>query len=427
MAKSTKVNITNGHERPEEIEITDGRRSKEKEKERIDGQIQKIYLEEAGRLERPNFTSAKIIWLIIIFSLFFGAIAGAIGGFFILTSERIKIPFLKEIELRKYFPTREIILTTEKKITVTQDARVAELDKDLRLRIAKIFLAKTTGGEPASILEQIYSPQETLGTGFILTNDGWMVFARRSLPDLQKKYIVMVENKIFSVEKILSDSATEIIFVKAEAANLAVVKLASQDELSTGQQVLIFGQDDSLTLNKISHLRYREIKKNDDLVCSADQFSDFILLDNELPEKFLGSPVFNFDKSVVGIVISKMLIRPNFQFSNIIPLVLEKKKIVRPYLGLNYLNLFEAVGINDPRFKDFNYGAIVWGSPAKNSPAAKAKLENGDLILRVDGLPINDRYNLTDLIQEHRPGDTIELTFVREGVEKSVKVTLESK
>lgn len=427
MAKGTKINITNSFERSEEVEITEGRRPEKQEKEKIDGQIQKVYLEETSCLEKPNFISAKIIWLTIIFSLFFGLIAGAIGGFFILTSEKIKIPFLKEIELKKYFPTREITLTTEKKITVTQDTRVAEMSQDLKLQIAKIFLAKKTKEESLPILEQIYSPLEVLGTGFILTNDGWMVFAKKNLLDLQKEYVVMIENKIFPVEKILSDPSTEVVFIKAKATNLAAAKLANQDELSTGQQVLIFGHDDSLTLNRISYLRYREIKKNEDLIRSTDQFNDFILLENELPEKFLGSPVFNFDKSVVGIVVNKTIIRPIFQIYNIIPLVLENKKIIRPYLGLNYLNLFEAIGIADPRFKDFNYGAIVWGSPVKNSPAAKANLENGDLILKVDGLPINDRHNLTDLIQEHKPGDAIEIIFVRNGIEKSVKVILDSK
>lgn len=427
MAKITKINITNGSQQPEEVEITKGRRSEEKEREKIDGQIQRVYSEELGRPAGPNFTLVKIIWLILIFSLFFGALAGAVGGFLILISEKIKIPFFREIELKKYFPTREITLITEKKITVTQDIRVAELVKDLKPQIAKIFLAKTTKEEGGSILEQIYSPQEILGIGFILTNDGWMVFSKDSVPDLQKKYIVIVENKIFPVEKILSDPVTEVIFVKTAATNLIAAKLANQDELSVGQQILIFGRDDSLTLNKISHLYYQEIKKSEDLIRSTDRFNNFILLDSQLPEKFLGSPIFNLDKAVIGIVVDRMHVRPSFHFANIIPLVLEKKKIVRPYLGLNYLNLSEVVGISDPRFKDFNTGAIVWGLPAKNSPAAKANLENGDLILKVGGLPINDQYNFTKLIQDYHPGDTVELVFVRQGIEKSVKVTLEGR
>ncbi|MGB9680846.1 MAG: hypothetical protein ACPLYC_01425, partial [Minisyncoccia bacterium] len=301
MAIKTKINITNGHEQSEKIKVKEKKRLWTEEKEKIDGQIERVYSEEIGKIEKPIFSVGKIFWLVLIFSLFFGFIAGTLGGFFILTSEKIKIPFLKEIDLKSYFPTREITLTTEKKITVTQDLRMAELAEKLEPQIAKIFLAKTEINEALPLLEQIYAPQEVLATGFVLTNDGWLVFSKNSLSfssefDFQKKYVVIVENKILPVKEIIPDPRSEIIFVKTEASNLIAAKLSNREEITFGQQVLIIDHNGKLMSNRISHPRYRQIKKNEDLIYSTDRFSDLILLEDELPSNLLGLPIFSLDK-----------------------------------------------------------------------------------------------------------------------------------
>jgi serine protease Do len=425
MAFQKKINVTNSHESAKEIKIKEASRFST-EKEKIDGQIEKIYSEEIEKLEKPIYSFGRIFWSILIFSLIFGFIAGTLGGFFILTREKFKIPFLREIDLKKYFPTKEITITTEKKITISQDLRVAELTEELIPQIAKIALANTN--KNSSLLDQIYTPSEILSQGFILTNDGWLVFPlTTSLTDLQKNYVVIIENKIMPIEKIISDPVTQTIFVKINASNLKTFQISNREEITPGQQVLIFNPENKLILNKISHPRYHQIIKKEDLIHSTDHFSDFILLENELSSDLIGSPVFSLDKSILGLSIDKNLVRPIWQLKNIIPLILEEKRIIRPYLGLNYLKLSEAIGIDDPRFKNFDNGVIVWGTPAKNSPAAKAGLKNGDLIIKIDGLPINGRYNLTDLVQEHKPNETIEITFIREGEEKTVKVVLEGR
>lgn len=426
MAKSTKINITNDREKIEKIKVKDAGQVWTEKKEQIDGELKQVYGQNLGKIERPITGLGKIIWLIIAFSLFFGAIAGSIGGFFILTSDKISIPFSGEIDLKKYFPTRVINVPIEKKITVTQDIRLADLAKDLRPQIAKIFLAKktTASGETTALLDQIYAPQEALGNGFILTNDGWFVFAKNSLIDLKKNYVIILDNKILSVEKMASDPVSKIVLVKTTASDLVVAKMANREEINIGQQIITLNAGGDLNLTTIGNVHYREIKKTEDLIRSTDHFDDLVLLEKELSEKLIGSPIFTLDKSVAGILVAKNLMMPSTQFANIIPLILQDKQIMRPYLGLNYLSLSEAPGLTDPRFKDFNSGAIIWGLPVKNSPAEKAGLQKEDLVTKIDGLPINDQYNLTELVQDHQIGDTVELTIVRDGIEKNIKIIL---
>jgi len=105
---------------------------------------------------------------------------------------------------------------------------------------------------------------------------------------------------------------------------------------------------------------------------------------------------------------------------------LANKTITRPYIGLSYLDL-SSLATPDPSLKNFNEGVLVWGDPALNSPAAKAGLLDQDLITKADGLPLNQYYSLRDIIQGHRPGDSIEVTVARKGVEKNIKLILTAK
>jgi hypothetical protein len=428
MVAKTKINVTNGDERAKKISIKERESFLKEKKENLDDQIKRLYLQDF-KIEKPVLIRKSIFLIFLIFSIIVSFLAGIGGTLFILTKEKIKIPFLKEIELKNYLPTREVFLTTEKKITVTQDLRTAELVENFK-NSPKIYLKKEGVNKNSPLLEQIYSVNDIINNGFVLSNDGWLVFCKKSRfgeLDLKKDYLIAIENNFFPIQNLLTDPLTETVFVKIEASNLNPSKLADQEQITFGQQVLILNSKGKINVNKISHPNYKEIKKNEDLISSTDDYNSLILLENELSQDFIGSPVINFDRSIVGFLIDKNLIRPAWQFKNLISSVLEKKKIIRPFFGLYYLNLSETLGIQNPKYKDFNVGAIVWGSPIKNSPAERAGLKNGDLITKVNDLPINQKYNLTDIIQNLKPGQLIEITFIRDGEEKKVKIPLAEK
>ncbi len=430
MVKDTKIKITNQPERFADIKITEGERRllQTKEREESEKQIEQMYRDEMDKIRPPASNSRSIIFLTIILSLIFSLIAGGLGSFLLLTQEKINIPFLGQIDTKKYSPTKEVNLVTEKNVTVTQDLRLAELSTAFANQLVNVFPQKTISvGAKTNLLDKLYAPQNALGNGLALTNDGWIIFSKKIIPDLQKKYVTAVDHSVSPVEKMVADPIDEIIFAKSSLNNISAVKIANRDDLSAGQQVLIFAPDNSLSVNQISQLGYREIKQPQDLLYSTDQFNDYLLLETPMADKFIGSPVFILDKSAIGILVDKNLVRPFYRLNNIVLLVLSNQPITRPYLGLNYLNLAEINGSADPQFNNSDSGDLVWGDPIKNSPADKAGLMDQNLITKVDGLPLNNYYNFTEIVQSHRPGESIDLTIIRQGVEKSIKIILEGK
>ena len=423
MVKGTKIAITDDHEELDSIRVKEGDRLSQHDQEfkKSEQQIEKIYSDDT--IQPPAIRTRKIIWLTIVLAIIFGAIASLIGSIIILTSDKIKIPFGQEIDVKKYFPTREVNLTTEKKVTVTQDSRIDELSKIFAPQLINLFVANSSSGAG---LDKFYTPQEALGNGFALTNDGWLVFNKKLFSNSQKKYIAISGQTISPIDKMVFDQMTGAVFVKSSLSNLTPLNIAKQKDLTPGQQVVIFAPDGSVVVNQISLLSYRPYQQSSDLIRSSDQFDDYILLSSPVGSQFIGSPVISLDKSIVGLIAGNNLVSPCYQFNNIIPLILANKPITRPYTGLSYLNL-SALSTLDPDLKNFNEGVLVWGKPAPGSPAAQAGLLDQDLIAKADGLPLNQYYNLRDIIQGHRSGDSIEITVIRQGVEKTMKLILSAK
>jgi serine protease Do len=431
--KGTKIYINENREGggAESVMIKDGQEEKKKkfeeERQVLDRGVEKFY-QDSGIFERPKQRNFSL-WLFVILAILFGLIAGSLGSLFILTREKIELPFLKQIDLAKYLPTREVTLITEKKVTVTEEQRITEMVKAVQLGVVKVYLARQKSPtKNSSIFESAYKDSEITGQAVVLTNDGWLLTTAGSIPDPAKDYfVVSSENKIFSVKKIVYDSLTDFVFLKTELSGLPVAKIADFSSLSLGQKIFLFDKDGSLIQTTLANLLVKPTQAGGaPSVYSTERLPFYFISQEKLNDSFLGAAVFTLDKSVIGLVNSSNKITPIFYLRNVLPQVLEKEEVARPKLGLEYLDLSEMIGLQDTRYQGFNYGAIVYGSPESKTPAAKAGLKNGDLIIKVDGLPFNGRANLTEIVQSKKPGEKIEFGIVRDGKELILTATLSS-
>ncbi len=421
--EAKKVTVVDDIAEKGNIKVKESKRArldKGREEEVEDG-VEKLYHnKEFDHLNKPAMARRGQVGLVIFLAIIFGLFSGIAGSIFILTRETIKIPFLEEIDLTRFFPTREITLMTEKKVTVTTDLRLSWLTKELAPRMVRIFKAKSVPeGERLPFLEQIYAPWQTKSLALIITSDGWLISGADF--DEEEEYVILTdENKVFPVEEIIQDSLTKINFLKISAEDLAVVKFASIDGLTQGRQVIILDKFKKLHFTEISQPGARNIYKTDDLVRSTDRFSEFLRLDVETPVAiFPDVPIFGLDGSVIGIVSQGKII-PVWQFKSLITQVLRDKKITRSYLGIDYLRIEEAPGLVSPLFKDLTNGAIVYGPPVANSPAERGGIKNADIIVKADGLSLSANQNLTCLVQNKAVGEEIELTILRAGEEMNI-------
>ena len=278
-----KITVVNGIDEKGEIKVEESERleTDEEHEKIVEDGVKKLYQsEQLVRLDKPNMCRTNKFGLIIL-AIIFGLLAGAAASFFIVTRETIKIPFYKEINLKKYFPTKEVTLVTEKKVTVTQDLRLATLVKDLNGKMVKIFVAKSLPKEgQLPFLEQIYAPWQIKSLGTIITNDGWAVSSGDFNPE--EKYVAISEdNKISPIQTIIQDPITKIYFLKLSAENLPVIKFALLDETTPGLAVIILDKLNNLHLTSVSQPQAVSISKTDDLIHSADQFNNFLKLDME--------------------------------------------------------------------------------------------------------------------------------------------------
>lgn len=421
MDKKEKIYVQGDLNKAESVNVKKDDGFKEK-KEEIDETLEDFYKNKKAVIEKPILLGGKFFAKVIILSIIFGLISGFFSSLFLLSQEKLKLPFFKEIDLRKHFPTKEINLVTEKKVTVIPDERILSVANDLKESVVDIFLEKSK--KKKTFLSPVYLRNNALGAGFVLTTDGWVVTLKSVVKNLKDNYIILTwENKIYNVEKIIVDETTGVVFLKTNANNLKAVNFSTEKQ-NIGQTILLFDKLKNLKLAHLSNLKFYSKEKENDLVYSTEKLSQMYKIDTSLSSNFIGSPGFSLDRNIIGIVNDNSTLIPICHFKEIINQVLANGKVIRPYLGIDYLDLSEISNMIDSRYKEFNYGALVYGPPAKDSPADKAGIKNADLIIKVDNIRIDSKHNLNEVVQSYRPGDKIEITFLRNNKEKKVKLTL---
>lgn len=426
--------------------------SKPKENEKIEnqdkkpGEIDEVYeANDFDHLRVPPKISVKTIVIALLLALVMGGLGGFWGGLFILTSQRFTIPFLATWDFSEKLPKREIVVQTREEVTITQDDRLSELARRASSQIVKIFPARDLA--ELNIVSQIHLASQSTGQGFLLTNDGWVVTASEAVAKKDDYVAVTSDYLMHKIERIVTDPLINIAFLKLATAgyNFSVVGLAEKEKIVFGRKVFIFNDFDTVWLGYISDTRYREITATNDLVMSTEKLQEFLLLSDHFDSRLAGSPVFNLDGLVVGIlqtsspeggeegVQSGKRDSPSLSAATAVSAnylrsateqLLKFGEIRRPRAGIDYLDLSRASGIVNPRFKDYKKGALLYGTPGLGTPGREAGLRNADLVIKVNNDIVNGRQTLTELIQEYMPGDTVEITFTRGEEEKVVKVEL---
>lgn len=303
------------------------------------------------------------------------------------------------------------------------------LDKALP-SVAVIYKKKAT----MSGLDRFYTERERLGLGFVLTSDGWIVTNKSVIGGWDAKNIVVaVKGKIYSASApAVYDSRTDVAFFKVSASDLPVVFLGNSDTLSLGDIVFAGRDKNNFWFSYVDAVGfYSPASLKTDLLLSSEGFEKNPRLRDSVPEELNGAMAANRNGEVVGLVVAKgkeNYILPVDYFKSVISDVLKNGKIVRPYFGVNYIDLNYALADELPGQK----GAYVFGSGAiravlPGSPAAKAGIVTGDIILKIDSADVGPQKNLGEIISEYKAGDKVLVKILRGGKELDLEVVLGEK
>ncbi len=277
----------------------------------------------------------------------------------------------------------------------------------------------------APLLESLYLDKDKLGSGFVLTTDGWIVTNKSALGGQSAKGLsVSVKGKIYDAQSLVFDTWTDAVFIKINAENLPVVVLGDSDSIKLGGIVFGGASKNNFWVSFVSGAgAYPESVNKADLVLSSEKFGKRIKLQDKSLPVVNGGLAANSNGEIVGLIVSESkgnFVLPINYFKNAVSDVLKNKKITRPYFGISYIDLNSALGAGLP---NSGIGAYV-RSVGAASPAFKAGIKAGDIITGVDEEKFNEGKDLPEIFSGYKPGDKINIKVLRDGKETGVDVVL---
>ncbi len=279
--------------------------------------------------------------------------------------------------------------------------------------------------------------RRSLGSGFIFRKNGeyyYVMTNNHVVKDMDEITVKLYDGTVIEkVEIVGTDPATDIAVLKFKSKDkLPVVKLGDSDKLRVGDWVIAigspFGLSSTVTVGVIS-AKHRELGG----LPEAPSIQDFLQTDAAINPGNSGGPLVNIKGEVVGV--NTAIYSRTGQYAGIgfaVPIniakrvakqLIEKGKIERGYLGI-YMqdvdkNLAKHFKLKKP------YGVIIT-DVVKGSPADKAGLKAGDVIIKVDDREIKNSLQLRSYVQSKAPGEKIDITIIRDGKKKKLKATLGS-
>ncbi|MBU1663597.1 PDZ domain-containing protein, partial [Patescibacteria group bacterium] len=320
------------------------------------------------------------------------------------------------------FRDRGIVISNAKNIIVQQDVKIEETINSVSVSLVGIYKKqKLVKSGNIFSSDNFYKISDAIGQGFIITSDGWIV-TTLELDKLYTNYVVIAQDKkIYQIDKAVSDASTGFNFIHVAARDLPVKKFVESQNIKKGNLIISVNW---LGLSWISSVL--GFKENGGFVKPSDNFSTKLILNNDVPEEFRGSVIFNLAGDALGLIDEKGEIEPMAHLKTVIDSLFKNKIIIRPSLGVNYINLTSFVAV-DEQNNYWQKGVVIYKdvkniAVKKNSPADKAGLKEGDIIIAVDNINLDKVNDLADIVQSYAVGDKINLLIMRDGAEKDVEV-----
>lgn len=280
---------------------------------------------------------------------------------------------------------------------------------------------------------------EGAGTGIVVSKDGYIMTNNHVIDGASDVEIVMSDGTTYDdVTVIGNDPLNDVAFLKIEGVdNLTSATLGDSSSVRIGQRVVTIGNalgqyQNTVTSGIISGTG-RPVTASSGDGTSTETLTDLIQTDAAINSGNSGGPMVNAAGQVIGINTAVASDANGIGFAipinatkGVLASVLENGAVEKAYIGVQFTDITPDVAseYNLPVSRGA-YVAVERGSAvATNGPADDAGIEDGDIIVSVDGKQVGEQGSLSSLIGEHRPGDTVELGVVRGDKELTISVTL---
>lgn len=278
---------------------------------------------------------------------------------------------------------------------------------------------------------------QSIGSGFLISADGLLVTNKHVVSDTTEKYqIVTANDKKYDVQKIYRDPLNDIAILKIDPAQnagnaLKPVTLGDSTNLEVGQFVIAIGTAlgefrNTVTTGVISGLG-RGITAGDQFQGSVENLNNVIQTSAPINPGNSGGPLVNSSSQVIGVNTAVAQNGQNIGFTLPINVIKDSLnnfnqtgQFNRPFLGVAHKFITQQLAI----LNDLPSGAYIQ-NVVPDSPADRAGIKSGDIIMKIDGQKLDETSNsLVTIISHKKVGDTITLTLWRDSNTLDVSVTL---
>ncbi len=277
-------------------------------------------------------------------------------------------------------------------------------------------------------------PQTGLGSGVIITPDGYIVTNNHVVEGADKLDITLNDNRTFNGRVIGTDPSTDLALVKIDAKDLPIVKFGDSDKLKVGEWVLAVGNPLGLTSTVTAGIVSAKARSIGMLANNQRMgIEAFIQTDAAVNGGNSGGALVNTAGELVGIntaIYSQTGSYAGYSFAvptSIVSKVIADLKqygtVQRAVLGIGYREINSALA--QEKKLSVQEGVYV-GEVFNRSAAMEAGIQEGDVINSINGVKIKNGAMLTEQLAKYRPGDKIKVGLIRGNESKVVSLTLKN-
>jgi len=275
--------------------------------------------------------------------------------------------------------------------------------------------------------------QEASGSGVIISDDGYIVTNYHVVEGASEIEVTLDDNRKYEAQLVGEDPTTDLALVKIEEDDLLFIRYGDSDNLQVGEWVLAVGNPFELTSTVTAGIVSAKAR-NINILRSRDfGIESFIQTDAVVNPGNSGGALVNLKGELVGIntaIASPTGSYTGYSFAVPVSLVkkvmddlLEYGAVQRALLGISIrdldADLAEELGIKET-------SGVYVAAVNAGSSAEEAGLEEKDIIIAINNSAVKNVAELQEYVARNRPGDKIQVTFVRDGKEKTVTATLKN-
>lgn len=270
--------------------------------------------------------------------------------------------------------------------------------------------------------------QRNLGSGVIIARDGYIVTNNHVVEKADEIKVTIFNKRTYKADIVGADSKTDLAILRIDAADLPTLTWGNSENLQVGEFVLAigspYGLNNTVTMGIISAVGRANVGIAD--------YEDFIQTDAAINPGNSGGPLVNIRGELIGINTAIFSRTGGYQGigfavpSNMVRLILDQLihegKVVRGWIGVTIQELTPELA---QQFGMKNTVGALVSDVTKKSPAGRAGIRRGDIILEFNGKEVTDVSNLRNMVAQSKTGSQVSMKILRSGRELPVKVTID--